>query len=38
MKNYFEGLVRSNFRCGRMLVSRTACAGEFAVPFLGKRN
>ncbi len=39
MKNYFEALVRSNFRCGRMLGSRTVvCAGDFAVPFSMERD
>ena len=37
MKNYFEALVRSNYRCGRMFSARTECAGSFAVPFSSLR-
>lgn len=33
MKNVFLELLRSNFRCGRMLYSRTvAMAGRFGTP------
>lgn len=33
MKEHFLKLLRSNFRCGRMLYSRTVdMAGRFAVP------
>ena len=33
MKLYFQKLLRSNFRCGRMLYSRTAdVAGGFELP------
>ena len=35
MKNVFFNLLRSNFRCGRMLYSRTvAMAGRFGAPFV----
>lgn len=35
MKNVFLNLLRSNFRCGRMLYSRTVeMAGRFGAPFV----
>ena len=37
MKNYFESLVRSNYRCGRMFTARAECAGCFVVPFSSVR-
>lgn len=37
MKIVFGRLLRSNFRCGRMLYSRThRCAGVFVAPSRGK--
>jgi len=37
MKNYFESLVRANYRCGRMFSAWTDCAGCFVVPFSSVR-
>ena len=37
MKDYFESLVRSNYRCGRMFTARAECAGCFVVPFSSVR-